>query len=162
MPGLYPGRESKHALSGRIGLTLRHCSTNNLVMTADPRPGNRVAIVTGASSGVGREVALLLARRGYHLVLISRRKQKLEDLAEEISRHAGSTVLTCDLCRSDGIESMAAGLEANAPVEVLINNAGHGLYQPFLKHSAEDFRRLMEVHYFAPVSAIRAVLPAMV
>src|SRR6185503_5409417 len=126
----------------RIGLTLRHRSTNNLVMSENGRPANRVAIVTGASSGVGREVALLLARRGYHLVLISRRKQKLEDLAGEISRHAGSTVITCDLCQSDAIAGMAAGFEANGPVEVLINNAGHGLYQPFLKHSAEDFLRL--------------------
>jgi hypothetical protein len=130
--------------------------------SAEPSSGNRVAIVTGASSGVGREVALLLARRGYHLLLMARRKQKLEELAAEISRHAGSTVMTCDLCQCDAIENMAPGLGVKGPVEVLINNAGHGLYQPFLKHSTEDFRRLMEVHYFAPVSAIRAVLPAMV
>src|SRR5688572_10116187 len=102
-----------------------------------------VAIVTGASSGVGREIAILLARRGYHLILMARRQQKLEDLASEISRHAGSTVVKCDLCQSDGVETMAAGLEGNGPVEVLINNAGHGLYRPFLKHSPEDFRRLM-------------------
>src|SRR5262245_8133334 len=121
-----------------------------------------VAIVTGASSGVGREVALLLARRGYHLILMARRQQKLEDLAAEISRHAGSTVMCCDLCQSEAIATVASGLEGNGPVEVLVNNAGHGLYRPFLKHSLEDFRRLMEVHYFAAVSAIRSVLPGMV
>src|SRR5262245_43519021 len=104
------------------------------MISANPPPGTRTAHLTRATSSGGAEVALLLAQRGYHLVLMARRKQKLGDLAAEISRHAGSTVMTCDLCESDAItRSMASGFDGNGPVEVLVNNAGHGLYRPFLK-----------------------------
>ncbi len=128
----------------------------------DSAPHRPVAIVTGASSGIGRAVAALLARRGYHLVLLARRAPKLEELAAELSHYATSTILPLDLARSEAIEEALAGLPAGGPIEVLVNNAGFGLYRPFLKHSLEDFRRLMDVHYFAAVSLIRVVLPGMV
>jgi short-subunit dehydrogenase len=123
-----------------------------------------VALVTGASSGIGREVAILLARRGYRLVLTARRAERLKELAAALPPDAVEAVLPCDLACAGELEALAARLSARGEggVEVLVNNAGFGLYRPFLSHSTEDFRRLMEVHYFAAVSTIRAVLPGMV
>ena len=125
-------------------------------------PGRPVAIVTGASSGIGRAVAVLLGRRGYHLAILARRAAKLEELAAELSRVTTSTVLPLDLARTEAIEAAIEGIRAHGPIELLVNNAGGGLYRPFLAHSLDDFRRLMAVHYFAAVSTIRAVLPGMI
>lgn len=120
-----------------------------------------LALVTGASSGMGREVARLLAARGYATVLVARREERLRALAKELSRMAPSSAIVADLASPEALHGAIAAALVKGPVDVLINNAGCGLYRPFLEHEAPDFRRLMELHYFAAVAAIRAVLPGM-
>ena len=119
------------------------------------------AIVTGASSGLGREIARLLAARGLHLVLVARRTARLEELRAELTDVAPCTILTLDLCEPEALGASLASLKGVPPVEVLVNNAGYGLYAPFLDVPPEETRRLMEIHYFAAAAAVRTLLPGM-
>ena len=131
--------------------------------TATPQPpGFPLALVTGASSGIGREVASHLARKGYRTLLVARRVERLESLAAALSAFAPSTPLPADLSDPRAVEpALRAALCDHGPVSVLINNAGFGLCRPFLEHSEQDMRRFMEVHYFAAAALIRVVLPEM-
>ena len=125
--------------------------------------GPPVALVTGASSGIGREVARLLAQRGYATVLIARRVDRLNELARELSHHAPSTPLGIDLSEPGalklGIEIVAS---RHPRIDVLVNNAGFGDYRALLDQPLEAHRRLYEVNYFAAVALTRALLPGMI
>jgi short-subunit dehydrogenase len=121
-----------------------------------------VAFVTGASSGIGEQVARRLAARGYRTVLVARRLDLLERLALELAAVAPSEAEGLDLSDAAAVEpAMRRLVERHGAPDVVVNNAGYGQYAPFLEHAAEDHRRLMEVNYFAAVSTVRAVLPAM-
>ena len=121
-----------------------------------------LALVTGASSGIGRHVAAQLAGRGYRTILIARRRDRLEALARELSQLAPAIVAPLDLADADTIEpAVNTLLDEHGPPHVLVNNAGYGLYRQFLDCSLDEHRRLMQVNYFAAVSMIRAVLPRM-
>src|SRR5262245_51816481 len=89
---------------------------------------NKVIIVTGASSGIGRAVSLALAREHARLVLVARRQTLLESLAEEVRKDGGSAlVLTLDLRERSHVEKMIAATQAEfGRIDVLINNAGFG------------------------------------
>jgi short-subunit dehydrogenase len=126
-------------------------------------PGSRpLALITGASSGIGQETARELARRGWRTILLARREELLRELAEELSPLAPSAVVTADLAQPDGPEKAASHiLETHGPIDALVNNAGFGIYATFLRHAPQDHARLMQVNYFAPLALIRAFLPAM-
>lgn len=119
------------------------------------------AIVTGASSGIGRELALELARQGAQLVVTARRGERLEQLVDEI-RAAGSPAfavvgdITDKSLRQtllDAARSQLAGLD------LLINNAGVGAIGPFAEADAGRLARIMDVNFFAPAELIRSALP---
>jgi hypothetical protein len=128
----------------------------------EPRPAEHLAMITGASSGIGGELALLLARRGVRTILIARRPQRLEDLAAECSRYASSyaapVALGDALTLTPSIEALLA---SHGTPDVLLNNAGYGLYRPFLEHTLADHWQLMQVNYFAAVIVVASVLPGM-
>jgi short-subunit dehydrogenase len=122
-----------------------------------------LAVVTGASSGIGWESARLLAARGYRTLLLGRRRDRLEALAAELAPHAPAVPLVIDLGDPDAVDSLVAPLlRQHGPAAVLLNNAGMGQYSPFIDESPQEHRRLFEVNYFAAVAMIRAVLPDMV
>lgn len=122
-----------------------------------------LAVVTGASSGIGWETARLLAARGYRTLLLGRRQERLQTLAAELSALAPATPVVLDLGQPEQVEAaMARLLAEHGPADVLLNNAGYGSYQRFLDQSAIEHRQLFEVNYFAAVAMIRAVLPGMV
>jgi len=126
---------------------------------------DRVVVVTGASSGIGRASALLLARYGAHTVLVSRSKEKLDDLKHEIEAAGGQAhVHPTDLSDLDACDAMIhAVLAEHGHVDILINNAGRSI-----RRSVEasydrfhDFQRTMQLNYFGAVKLILAVLPGM-
>ena len=130
----------------------------------DPTPDS-AALVTGASAGIGTAIARELAQRGHTLVLVARRKEKLDELAEELTDAFGvrAEAIGCDLGKAasrqrlpDQIESL--GLE----VSVLVNNAGFATGGPF--HESDAARELEQVRVLveAPVALTSAFLPAMV
>ena len=122
-----------------------------------------LAIVTGASSGMGERIARRLAQRGFRTLLVARRKERLDALAAELAPLAPSHAVALDLADAAAVEPAVARLvEEHGEPDVLVNNAGFGRYGTFLEHGADEHRRLMDVNYFAAVATIRAVLPSMV
>lgn len=119
------------------------------------------ALITGASSGIGAAMARALAKRGQATLLLARRQEPLERLAEELRGVAASEVLSADLSKLEELQAKVLEATANKRVTVLVNNGGHGFCRPFLEHSAEDLEFLMTVHYHAPATLIRSLLPGM-
>ena len=87
-----------------------------------------MAMVTGASSGIGRDMARELSRRGYDLIVVARRQDRLEELAAELPTRVRTIAL--DLADADNCRRLYA-MTGEEPVEVLINNAGFGVFGPF-------------------------------
>ncbi|MFC5369613.1 SDR family NAD(P)-dependent oxidoreductase [Arcanobacterium bovis] len=93
------------------------------------------ALITGASSGLGREFAWTLAAEGNDLVLVARNRDRLEELADELRQKAniGVEVLPADLNSAEGVDTVAQRIQSvNQPITLLINNAGMGLGQDFV------------------------------
>lgn len=125
-------------------------------------PVTRYAVITGASSGIGRAVAIQLASRGWGTFLVARRTPILEELAASLRPTAPSIAVTADLSDAAQIQD-AVGEVLRHPVQVslLINNAGFGHYRTCLSHGLSEHRRLMDVNYFAPLQLITSFLPHM-
>lgn len=102
----------------------------------------RVAVVTGASAGLGRQFALALARQGANVAILARRQHKLEEVAEEIrATGAKCLVVPCDVTQPDQIKnSVTAVLEEYGKIDILVNNAGGGASQPLEEMSDENWQ----------------------
>jgi len=122
-----------------------------------------LAIVTGASGGVGQAIASGLSQRGYRLILISRDQAALQARAAEWRRNAPCLVAPMDLSDTLAILPAIERLlrTAGAPAEVLISAAGCGIYRPMMQQTDEQHLLLWQINYLAAYSMIRAVLPGM-
>jgi short-subunit dehydrogenase len=123
------------------------------------------ALVTGASSGVGQAMARELARRGSDLVVVARRADRLEELADELRRDAGRRVqvLPADLSRDADVDQVAARLaDPAAPVDLLVNNAGDTTSVALLDGPDDRWSGMVRVNLLAVVRLTRAALPGMV
>ena len=121
-------------------------------------PDERIAVVTGASSGIGEATARLLAGKGWHCVLVARREALLGALAEEL----GAEVELCDVGDREAVEAMAARvLERHPAIHLLVNNAGMPARGTFLAVDADLVGRVMEVNYLGGVWCTRALLPGL-
>jgi hypothetical protein len=124
----------------------------------------RVALVTGASSGIGRALALRLAREGMRVALVARRRADLEALAAEIAREGGDAcAFPCDVESAAEVAATAraAALHFGA-VDLLVNNAGYGHHRAFLDWDLDDMERMMRVNYLGTLRFTKALLPGMV
>ena len=118
----------------------------------------RVAVVTGASSGIGAEVARGLAANGMHCVLLARREEPLRALAEEI----GGEAEPCDVADRAAVESVAARvLERHPAIHVLVNNAGIPGRANFLDGDPDRIEAAVHVNYLGSVWCLRAYLPGL-
>jgi hypothetical protein len=136
-------------------------------MSAPGLPGPRpsaAALVTGASAGIGQEIASQLAARGHNLVLVARRKDRLEELAKELSNRHGirAEVLGADLSKAASVSRLGGRVESlGLEVDVLINNAGFATNGPFVE--ADQSREIEQVRVLveAVVALTGAFAPAM-
>ena len=121
---------------------------------------DKTVIITGAGSGIGASMALSFSQRGARLTLAARRLERLKEVARKCPGEVFP--LTADLTReADRRRIVQQTLERWGNVDVLVNNAGLGLYGDFLSTNEEDWRKVFEVNLFALVFMTRAVLPHM-
>jgi short-subunit dehydrogenase len=122
-----------------------------------------VGIVTGASSGIGAQLARDLAARGMRVAILARRRDRLDALAREIRDAGGDALpLACDVADRASIEgAVRTVVDSQGRVDLLVNNAGYGRHVLFKDHDVEDIERLMRTNYLGTVWATKAVLPAM-
>jgi uncharacterized protein len=123
------------------------------------------ALITGASGGLGEAFAKKLAERGSNLVLVGRSEDKLRALARRLERQSkiAATVLTANLASSTEVERLVSNLKTRGiNVDLLINNAGFGVFQRFLETPLERQMEQIEVNVRALVSLTHALAPAMV
>jgi uncharacterized protein len=120
---------------------------------------SEVALVTGASSGIGEEFARALSRRGYELVLVARREDRLRALAEELPGPAH--VVACDLATDSASLPGKVG-EIGLSIDLLVNNAGFGAYGRFLDIDPERDAQQVRVNCEAVVRLTHAFVPGMV
>jgi NADP-dependent 3-hydroxy acid dehydrogenase YdfG len=118
-----------------------------------------VAIVTGASSGIGAATARLLAGRGARVVLAARRADRLEALVAELP---GAMAVPTDVTDPAQLGHLVERcLDVHGRVDILVNNAGQGLHVPILELRADDLRAVFELNVIAPLVAMQAVVPSM-
>lgn len=118
-----------------------------------------LALVTGASSGIGRAFAERLAQAGHDLIVVGRRTDRLRGLADA-NPQVSVRVVTADLASNDGIDAVAGLCESEA-VGILINNAGVAHYKPLAELPADEARELLQVKVAAPTLLSRAALAGM-
>jgi NAD(P)-dependent dehydrogenase (short-subunit alcohol dehydrogenase family) len=114
----------------------------------------RIAVVTGASSGIGAEIARALAAQDWRCVLLARREDRLRELAEEV----GGEYELCDVTDRDGLAAIAA---RHPRVNLLVNNAGIPGRAGFLEADPDQIERVMRTNYLGSVWCLRAFLPAL-
>lgn len=125
----------------------------------------KTVLVTGASSGIGMEIAGQLSQKGAHLVLTARRKELLERFAETLRQNGAGEVLVipADLSTSSGVDELCGALENQGQeVDFLVNNAGFGFNGTFLQGEEEMYATMMQLNMVSLVSLTRRLLPSMV
>lgn len=125
----------------------------------------RWALVTGASGGLGADFARRLAMRGCNVILVARREDQLLSLGEELTRRYGTQVeiMTMDLTAPDAPQALYDRVQdAGLSVDVLINNAGYGLYGPFMEIPWEREHNMLELDIVTPVHLTKLFVPDMV
>ena len=123
----------------------------------------KVALVTGASSGIGEATALALARAGARVAIAARRRERLDGVARRISDlPSESLVLEADVARPEEAESIVAKTaERWDRLDILVNNAGVMLLSPIDRARVEDWRRMLDLNLLGLMAATRAALPHM-
>ena len=121
-----------------------------------PDAHSRVAVVTGASAGIGEATAKTLAAQGFHVIAVARRAHRIQRLADEI----GGTAVVADVTDGAAVEALAAGLSR---VDVLVNNAGgaRGL-EPVAEANLENWRWMWETNVIGTLRVTRALLPRLI
>ena len=120
-------------------------------------------VITGATSGIGRETAREFARAGARVVAAGRREDRLRELVAEIEGQGGEALaVRADVADGAQVEALIARAVGRfGAVDTLVNNAGVGMAARFEAQSIEAFRRVMEVNFWGAVVACKAVLPRM-
>lgn len=126
---------------------------------------SKVAIVTGAGSGIGHDTALLLAEAGYHVALVARTESKLQDTAKAIAEQSPNVetlVVARDLTDPAAPAEIVEQVKTHfGRIDALVNNAGYAVVQPIADTSADTWCKTVDVNLTAPILLTAAVLPIM-
>ena len=144
---------------------MRHISrSHDHTLKDEPDRGkflNKVAIITGASSGIGLAIAKELARHGAKVVLASRNRERLQKIAGEISREGGLAIpFATDVTKKKECESLVEGtLGTFGKLDILVNNAGISMRANFLDTDLEVIRKVMDTNFWGTVYCTKYALP---
>lgn len=120
----------------------------------------KVAVVTGASSGIGEAAARLLAAEGVHVILSARRRERIEALAQELGDKA--TAVVADVTDADQVRTLFDTVRARfGGLDLLFNNAGVGIFDRFTDSAPEDWRRMIDANIHGVLNCTRAAIPLM-
>lgn len=121
-----------------------------------------LALITGASKGIGKQIAIELAKRKYDLILVARSEELLKQFSEKISKEYGVNCLyiSADLSTDPGIEKTISFIRnQKTELSILVNNAGYGLWGRFDEHKLEELSSLMAINITLPVRLTYALIP---
>jgi short-subunit dehydrogenase len=121
-------------------------------------------LITGASSGIGKLLALALAKDGARMALVARRETELLEVKKAIEALGGEAmVFTCDVAQLADVRAACDRIASEfGQVDILVNNAGYGHHRPFLEWDIEDQENMMRVNYFGMMYFTKLILPQMV
>lgn len=124
----------------------------------------RTALITGASAGLGAEFARQLAAAGTGLVLVARRRERLDELAADLRERHGVAVdvQPADLATEEGLAAVESAISRSPTLDLLVNNAGFGGKTGFVRGEAEDHLRMVRVHIDATIRLTKAALSGMI
>ncbi len=124
----------------------------------------KTALITGATSGIGKEFAVSFARRGYDLIITGRRKHKISLVASHLRKkyHVRVDIIIADLSVGNDLYRLLKFIEKREDIEVLVNNAGYGLSEKFIEDQINNQLKMLKVHVTAPLLIIHKVLPQMI
>lgn len=125
---------------------------------------NKIAIITGATSGIGAEYAYEYAQLGYDLLITGRRKQKLETFASELKNKFNVNIIAvaCDFSSDSSLEQLFKELEKLSQVEILVNNAGFGTNESFIDADFTTHETMLKVHIEAVIKITYLIIPKMI
>ena len=125
---------------------------------------NKVIVITGASSGIGKETAIQFAKKGANIALVSRQKEKLLHVSNELKKFNVTTmILECDVSDKTQVKTMSESvLERFSKIDILVNNAGFAIYDSVLNLSIDEINSQMNTNYFGMVYCTKNFLPSMI
>ena len=124
---------------------------------------NKIVLITGASSGIGKQTAIEFAKLGSSIILVARRKNKLEQVENELKQfNVNTLVCVCDVSKKDQVEKMSKiVLKKFNSIDILVNNAGFAIYGSVYDLSIDEIESQMETNYFGMVYCTKNFLPLM-
>ena len=124
---------------------------------------NKTVLITGASSGIGKQTAIEFAKQGANIILVARRKEKLDEIATQLEKFNIITfVCQCDVSDKAQVKEMSKNvLEKFDSIDVLVNNAGFAIYGSVKELSIDEIESQMETNYFGMMYCIKNFLPSM-
>jgi 3-oxoacyl-[acyl-carrier protein] reductase len=125
----------------------------------------KVAVITGASKGIGKAIALRLAQHGVHVALAARTQSVLDETVREIqtTTKAKAIGVACDVAQLEDLKNLVNRAKKElGPIDILVNNAGVSSQYPFEKQPFEDFEKLVQTNYLGYVRLIRLVINDMI
>ncbi|MGD6966128.1 SDR family NAD(P)-dependent oxidoreductase [Rossellomorea vietnamensis] len=123
----------------------------------------KTAVISGGGSGLGRELAIVYSNEGYHILLLGRTEEKLQSVKEEIITDGGTaSFIVIDIASAEEVEKASRQITEKHDVELLINNAGVGIFGPFLQAGFEEIEKMLSVNFLGTVYLTKALLPSMV
>ena len=122
---------------------------------------NKVVVITGASSGIGEAAAEQFAKKGANLVLVARRKEKLEQVEKSLSKYSVKILIcVCDVSDKEQVKQMSEKtIETFSKIDILVNNAGFVIYGNVKELSIEDIESQMKTNYFGTIYCTKSFLP---
>ena len=124
---------------------------------------NKVVLITGASSGIGKQTAIEFAKLGSSIILVARRKNKLEQVENELKQfNVNTLVCVCDVSKKDQVEELSKiVLQKFDSIDILVNNAGFVIYGSVSDLSINEIESQMETNYFGMIYCVKNFLPLM-